>query len=312
MRSIVGFFSQYSSATDGADIQIGDGESNYYYPGDGSDKVRSRGGDDYVQGGSGGGDDLYDMGKGFDTVGYQSTRLGITVDLAAGTASGREIDDDTLVSVEEVIGGLGGDTLKGDEFANSLWGGDGQDIILGRGGIDRVEGGNGNDRLYGGSAGDRVQGNSGNDRAIGGSGNDKLYGGNGNDKLYGGNGKDTLAGNKGKDLLVGGKGSDDFIYASLSDSTKTSMDTVNGFDGVGKKGGDRFDLSRIDAISETRGNSTFTFDGSHGRGHLWAKNSGGDTIIYGNVDNDPFAELQIRIIDGRISASDYAPVDFVL
>ena len=61
------------------------------------------------------------------------------------------------------------------------------------------------------------------------------------------------------------------------------------------------------------GNQKFVFGDSHAKGHLWAKDlRGGDTMIYGNIDNDRAAEIQIRIADGGTTADDYYGGDFIL
>ena len=91
------------------------------------------------------------------------------------------------------------------------------------------------------------------------------------------------------------------------------MDTIDGFSGAGRKGGDQIDVSKIDAVKGSKGNQKFDFDGGHGKGHLWAEDDGRDTMLYGNIDNDRFAEIQIRIEDGRgTSADDYFANDFIL
>src|SRR4029077_1755491 len=59
-------------------------------------------------------------GAGTDTADYSSATQGISVDLAAGTASGPEIGNDTLIGIENVVGGSGNDTLLGDNNNNVL------------------------------------------------------------------------------------------------------------------------------------------------------------------------------------------------
>ena len=63
----------------------------------------------------------------------------VTVDLAAGTASGEQ-GQDTLGGIETIIGSVEDDTLLGDENDNILSGGDGTDTIDGRGGTDGCDG----------------------------------------------------------------------------------------------------------------------------------------------------------------------------
>ncbi|WP_373504258.1 calcium-binding protein, partial [Aestuariivirga sp.] len=98
---------------------------------------------------------------------------GVTVDLAAGTATGG-FGSDTLTSIENVIGSHGNDVLRGDAGRNVLSGGSGQDTLDGR---------EGNDVL--------VLGSDLND-AFGGDGNDLIIIGTGGYSIDGGAGGDTL------------------------------------------------------------------------------------------------------------------------
>jgi subtilisin family serine protease len=72
----------------------------------------------------------------------------------------------------------------------SLFGGDGDDVLIGGVGNDWIDGGAGNDFLEGGN--------------FAGGGNDTILGGTGNDILVGGLGADLLRGGAGSDLLVAG------------------------------------------------------------------------------------------------------------
>src|SRR5262249_59061913 len=85
-----------------------------------SDILLGGSGDDALQGRAG--DDFLDGGNGSDTAGYALDTLGVIVDLVAGTASGAEAGNDTLVSIENVEGGLGNDIIRGDAGANHLLG----------------------------------------------------------------------------------------------------------------------------------------------------------------------------------------------
>ncbi len=94
-----------------------------------------------------------DGGTGTDTLSYAGEpyrwaawTAGVTVDLAAGTASGLA----GATAFENVYGGNGGDTLSGNAAANLLSGGAGNDILTGRGGDDSIYGGDGSDTLAGG------------------------------------------------------------------------------------------------------------------------------------------------------------------
>jgi Ca2+-binding RTX toxin-like protein len=80
--------------------------------------------------------------------------------------------------------------------------------------------GYGNDlanNLTGGNGDDNLGGEGGNDTLIGGLGNDYLIGGVGNDSLIGGGGNDTLTGGEGTNSLLGGLGNDTYYIDNASD-----------------------------------------------------------------------------------------------
>lgn len=83
------------------------------------------------------GDDYYDGGPGIDTVSYAGARQPVSVNLAQGRASGPNIGNDTLVNIEDVVGGGGNDRIVGDDKDNVLDGGPG--------GSDHIDGGAGFD-----------------------------------------------------------------------------------------------------------------------------------------------------------------------
>ena len=91
--------------------------------------------------------------EGNDTVDYSATTLGVNINLAAGTASGPEVGNDTVTGFENAIGGSGNDTIRGHFGDNQLFGGDGDDLMTAGTGTDLFDGGNGLDRVtYEGSA----------------------------------------------------------------------------------------------------------------------------------------------------------------
>lgn len=67
--------------------------------------------------------------------------------------------------------------------------------------IENAVGGAGNDAIYGNELANKLKGGSGNDRLTGRTGDDWLYGGGG-DSLYGGAGADTFYGGPGKDRFI--------------------------------------------------------------------------------------------------------------
>ncbi len=92
----------------------------------------------------------------------------------------------------------GGDTALAT-YTESLYGDQGNDLLVGN---------LGNDLLYGGGDNDTIQGNDGDDYAQGDLGNDTIYGGPGLDVLYGNSGNDQISGDGGDDFLSGSFGDD--------------------------------------------------------------------------------------------------------
>lgn len=147
----------------GDDVLDGGEGNDLLIGGEGDDFLFGRGGDDTLIGGEG--NDLLDGGEGNDTADYSDDSEGVTVDLGTGRATGSGIGRDTLASIENVIGGSGDDVLIGNEAANILFGGAGNDrIVIGAG--DMAEGGEGDDRIEaiaGGTGGIVVSGDAGDD-----------------------------------------------------------------------------------------------------------------------------------------------------
>ncbi|MEH1966862.1 cadherin-like domain-containing protein [Nostoc sp.] len=131
---------------------------------------------------------------------------------------------------------------NGTNFADSLIGSIGNDIINGGNGNDTIKGGAGDDSLFGENGNDvlygdgLMDGGAGNDTLNGGNGDDTLYGGGGSDRLYGGNGKDLLYGDLGSDTLTGNNGNDTFAFAA-GEGTDTITDFSDGNDLIGLYGG---------------------------------------------------------------------------
>ena len=91
------------------------------------------------------GDDRIDGGADIDTVSYAEVSGGVSIDLRHVRQHTGSAGTDMLSSVENVIGGSGGDHLVGDGGVNVLTGG---------GGADTIEGGDGSDLMSGGSGAD--------------------------------------------------------------------------------------------------------------------------------------------------------------
>ena len=140
----------------------------------------------------------------------------------AGTVYGQDGED-------LIVGGMLDDRINGGRQVDDLRGGGGDDLIRGHSGNDSIEGGSGDDDLYGGGGGDQIRGGHGNDYLFGSSGRDTLMGNAGADELDGGNFDDVLNGGRGADILTGGSGSDTFVFG-LSAGSDLITDFENGVD----------------------------------------------------------------------------------
>ncbi|HMO87067.1 MAG TPA: calcium-binding protein, partial [Lacipirellulaceae bacterium] len=117
------------------------------------------------------------------------------------------------------------------DWAATIYGGNGNDLIMSGNGNDMLFGGNGRDTIYGGGGDDVIvlegvaEGLG--EFAFGGSGNDTIYGTSGNDSLYGGDDDDYLEGFGGVDEIYGGAGNDT-IYGGPGGNGITTGDILNG------------------------------------------------------------------------------------
>jgi Ca2+-binding RTX toxin-like protein len=129
----------------------------------GNDTLIGGGGDDTFVATAGDGNDIYNGGTGIDTYDLSQTLAAATVSLAAGTATSLQTGTDTLIAIENVIGGGGNDLIVGSAVANILSGGAGDDNLKASGGDDTLFGGAGNDVLDGGTGADTMSGGTGDD-----------------------------------------------------------------------------------------------------------------------------------------------------
>ncbi|WP_131574243.1 calcium-binding protein, partial [Paracoccus nototheniae] len=284
-----------------------------------------------------------DLAGSADTLVYAAGSAGVVVDLGAGTASGFS----AIANIANVRSGNGADVLTGNDLANSLNAGGGNDFFV-------VRTDNASD-LYTGAAGfdtldlsayatdlsvdlsfatatvlgtgataalsDRVQSvealimGQGADLAFGTAAANRLQGGDGNDTLSGVNGNDTLEGDQGNDLLVGGAGLD-VLTGGLGDDVfvfaTTTHSTLAASDVItdfGQAGAAGGDLIDIGDMAGL----TFLFVGeagfaSGGTNQVRIFDNGTDTFVQIDTDNDTAAEAQIRLL----GLHDLAASDFIL
>jgi Ca2+-binding RTX toxin-like protein len=159
-------------------VMTGNAADNYFNPRAGDDTLIGDAGNDYFDMSTGRtatpGTRVLDGGAGTDTVDYDGyARSAVTIDLAAGTASGGGdlgAGSATLASIERAVGGAYNDQITGSSGPNELFG---------RGGNDSISGGGGDDILWGGVGDDTLAGGAGNDVLVGSYGNDTYLFGRG-------------------------------------------------------------------------------------------------------------------------------------
>ena len=262
--------------------------------------------------------ELLDGGTGTDTVSYENSAVGVTVDLrlsgaqvSAGAAGG-----DTLTGVENLVGSNFADTLHGSAVANRLAGGAGADILNGHGGNDLLVGGAGADQLTGGAGIDTVdysasgagvmvdlvagtglggdaQGDAltGIENITGSALADHLTGDAGVNMLLGGARDDTLHGGAGADTLDGGAGSDFANYQGSAAAVTLDLlaGTVSGGDAQGDV------LTSIENLYGSSFDDQLT--GDNGRNVIGGEN-GNDTIIGHGGDDALNGEAGNDTLDG--------------
>ena len=268
------------------------------------------------------GNDTYEGGAGNDILSFESTTDGVVVDLAAGTAFGSETGDDSIIGIENVIGGSGDDRLVGDGENNALGGGAGNDTVSfesdtggvtvdllagtvfgNASGIDSIDG---FENAVGGAGNDTLLGDIGGNRLEGGEGRDTIEGGTGNDTLAGGGGEDTLLGGNGLDLLFGGAGNDVFDFDAVRESSPNpGRDVIGDFDNAGLAAGDLIDVSDIGDFAFI-GTGAFTA----GAAELRVEQAGANTLVAGDFNGDGVADFEIQVNDA--TAADFTAEDFVL
>ena len=209
----------------------------------------------------------FDGGAGTDTVSYAPSAEGVVATLApslllAPLAQTNDALGDTFQNIENLTGTSFDDTLIGNNVANSLNGGIGNDLLEGLGGADIFIGGTGTDTVsYENSllgvvsslstafaSGPSVtQTNdafgdtfSSIENMVGSSLADTLIGESHDNRIAGGGGDDILEGMAGADTLVGGTGMDTASYAH-SAGVIASLSVGLGVIASGDASGDVYD-----------------------------------------------------------------------
>ena len=199
--------------------------------------------------------------------------------------------------IEDGVTGAGNDILMGNNVANRLSAGAGNDLLSGLLGNDILDGGTGVDIVSyeGATAGVTVSlAAAGPHVTVEGSdtfvGIEGLHGSNFVDNLTGDAGANILNGLKGNDSLTGGAGADEFQFTEIG-----YYDTITDF----VSGSDKIRLSVIDANANTAGNQAFTFIGaaafSGAAGQLRTYSQDGSNYVAGDVNGDGVADFTINL-----------------
>ena len=201
------------SGDDGEDILNGGSSDDVIVAGDDDDLLIGAGGADLLSG-----------GKDEDTASYESSKLGVSVDLSTGFGSGGDAEGDKLSEIENLIGSDQEDILVGDGDDNVLEGGRGADSIDGASGSDTASYKSSDSgvsinlkimALTGGDAeGDKL------------AGIENLIGSSEADNLVGDDGDNILEGGGGADSLVGGEGSDSASYKSSESGVSIDLEKM--------------------------------------------------------------------------------------
>jgi Ca2+-binding RTX toxin-like protein len=260
----------------GNDIMTGGSADDVLDGGAGNDELNGGDGDDVII--TGGGLDRVDGGDGIDTVVLESNAGDI---VSVNLSREWQYSGDGwnyIANVENVTTGGGEDIIQGNDIANVLDSGGGDDWLYAGGGDDVLIGGAGTDRLFGGDGNDTVVFESGDNLTVDlnsewqvgnlntSEGMDKIMDvenvttGAGNDTLIGNADANVLTGGGGDDTLTGGDGADVFRFFASEGMT---TDVITDF----KVGEDRLELVNDttdiigDAVITTDANgSTVTWD----------------------------------------------------
>ncbi|HYQ38752.1 MAG TPA: M10 family metallopeptidase C-terminal domain-containing protein, partial [Pseudomonas sp.] len=319
-------FGNTLAGTAGNDLVLGLGGNDSLSGGAGNDTVDGGSGNDTLRASVGDGNDVYLGGAGSDTYDLSATSAAATVNLSSGVASSAETGNDSLNSIENVLGSNGDNLITDTSGANTLTGLGGNDtfVLLGDNARDTIQGGNGVDTVdYSaatanlsvnlasgtatvvgtGSTGGQSDTLSSIENFLGGSGNDNIAGNSVANWLSGGTGNDVLTGAGGADRLTGGAGADVFDYNATSDSGvgAGARDVIADF----VSGSDKLDFSGIDANSLAFGNQAFSFNATAGASlsgpaqlvfHYEVIGGQEYTVVEGNVNSNLAADFQVALV----------------
>ncbi len=291
------------TGTSGNNIIFGNGGDDLIAAGIGSLLAYGGAGNDTFVATVGDGVATFDGQAGVNTVDMSQITANATVNLVTGTATSAQTSAATLVSIQNVVDGLGNDTIIGDANNNVFFAtvGDGNDVYTGGAGIDTYD----LSRTAAGATvnlglGTSSSADTGNDtlagieNAVGSTGNDTFVAavGDGNNSYAGGLGTDTY------DLSATTATATVNLATGLASSADTGSDTLTGIENViGGAGADTITGDANDnVLNGGAGNDTMvggggndTFIGGTGADSMTGA-AGNDTYYVDNV-GDVVVEL---------------------
>lgn len=172
---------------------------------------------------SGAGANDFDGLGGNNTLSYQGSADGVTVNLATGAASGGHAAGDTFANIQNLTGGTGNDVLTGDVNNNVLMGGAGADQFFGGAGTDTVS-------YQDAPAGVSIDVD--NTTVGGGRGNGIAKGdviANDVERIQGSNSDDTFFSTRTGVILDGGNGTDSIDFSTASAGVTVNLGDASKF-----------------------------------------------------------------------------------
>ncbi len=235
LRGGSGLFTDILEGGLGNDTLKGEFGNDVLSGGPGPDALLGQQNDDELTGGPG--NDVLDGGPGADAISggggdqdrvdYDDRTARVVVTLGSGDDDGEAGEGDFVSDdVEEVEGGSGN-----DEFVSASRGLGGtvvDNTFIGNGGADTLKGGDGEDVIYGWEENDEILGGGGADWLYGGRNVDTIKGEGGADRIFGGQHTDTLKGNSGNDVFF----AEDGFLDDVIGGTGTDTAHVDAFDDV--------------------------------------------------------------------------------
>jgi Ca2+-binding RTX toxin-like protein len=279
------------SGLDGNDSLNGEIGNDSLLGGNGADTLIGGAGDDTLDGGAQLTiEDNANFSNEFDVASYSAATAGVTVNLAAGTATGAA-GNDVLNDIEYVVGSNFNDSITGSDRRVV-------EIFRANKGNDTIQGGTVNDQGtnlvdYRDAAGGGVNVNLATGSVTGADGTDTLVGafhgviGSADvDTLTGGGGDDFLDGRLGDDIIDGGGGNDRVAYNTASGGVNVNLAAGTATGAAGNDVLTSIEYARGSEHADTLIGSDIANDLQGRAGDDNIQGGGGNDTIHGGMGND--------------------------